>query len=160
MRNEPGQASAELRKLRTARGWTQAELADWVECDPTFISDIERGAAQLTLEFLTRIFEGLRNSPRPMQPAELFALNGGMSETSRARFRRSEFPNFGRAPHTLETTHNAQVALAEHEEGSGNRVLLGREDSNLRLADPESAALPLGHSPVRVGWASIIPSRA
>ena len=28
------------------------------------------------------------------------------------------------------------------------RTLLGREDSNLRLSDPESDALPLGHSPV------------
>src|SRR5688500_16592401 len=29
-----------------------------------------------------------------------------------------------------------------------NRVWLGRKDSNLRSPDPESGALPLGHSPI------------
>jgi hypothetical protein len=30
----------------------------------------------------------------------------------------------------------------------GQKLVLGRKDSNLRMADPKSAALPLGDSPV------------
>ena len=42
----------------------------------------------------------------------------------------------------------ARAALVQGLRGEEiERELLGREDSNLRLADPESAPLPLGHSP-------------
>jgi hypothetical protein len=38
-------------------------------------------------------------------------------------------------------------AVVEEERLEGKFVLLGRVDSNHRLPDPESGALPLGHSP-------------
>ena len=38
---------------------------------------------------------------------------------------------------------------ARHTAGRGTQYWLGRKDSNLRSPDPESGALPLGHTPAR-----------
>src|SRR5687767_1667421 len=46
---------------------------------------------------------------------------------------------------------NACPAEARHPEPTAREGWLGRKDSNLRIRDPKTRALPLGHAPVRLG---------
>lgn len=47
--------AANLRVLRTARGWSQEEFADRCELHRTYIGAIERGERNVTLTTLNRI---------------------------------------------------------------------------------------------------------
>lgn len=48
-----------LRELRTARGLTQAQLAELARTNKPFISNLERGLTTPTLGMLLRLAEGL-----------------------------------------------------------------------------------------------------
>jgi transcriptional regulator with XRE-family HTH domain len=51
-----------IRKLRKARGWTQAEMAELVGIDRSFLADVERGKRNLSILNLELIAKGLRVS--------------------------------------------------------------------------------------------------
>lgn len=49
-----------IRKLRKARGWTQAEMAEKIGLDRSFLADVERGKRNvsiLNLELIAHGFE-------------------------------------------------------------------------------------------------------
>jgi DNA-binding XRE family transcriptional regulator len=54
---------AHLRELRTARGLTQAELADLARTSKPFISNLERGLTTPTLGMLLRLADALDQRP-------------------------------------------------------------------------------------------------
>lgn len=54
---------AHLRKLRTARGMTQAQLAESARTSTPFISQLERGLTTPTLGMLLRLAEALGCRP-------------------------------------------------------------------------------------------------
>jgi transcriptional regulator with XRE-family HTH domain len=47
-----------LRALRVRKGWTQVELADYLGLDRGYISNIERGQRNITLETVQIIAQG------------------------------------------------------------------------------------------------------
>jgi transcriptional regulator with XRE-family HTH domain len=47
-----------LRALRVRKGWTQVELADYLGLDRGYISNIERGQRNITLETVQIIARG------------------------------------------------------------------------------------------------------
>jgi transcriptional regulator with XRE-family HTH domain len=47
-----------LRALRLRKGWTQVELADYLGLDRGYISNIERGQRNITLETVQIIAQG------------------------------------------------------------------------------------------------------
>jgi transcriptional regulator with XRE-family HTH domain len=47
-----------LRTLRVRKGWTQVELADYLGLDRGYISNIERGQRNVTLETVQIIAQG------------------------------------------------------------------------------------------------------
>jgi len=51
-----------IRKLRKVRGWTQAEMAEHVGIDRSFLADVERGKRNLSVLNLELIAKGLRVS--------------------------------------------------------------------------------------------------
>jgi transcriptional regulator with XRE-family HTH domain len=57
---------AHLRELRTARGLTQAQLADLARTSKPFISNLERGLTTPTLGMLLRLAEALHRRPSEM----------------------------------------------------------------------------------------------
>ncbi|HEV7426856.1 MAG TPA: helix-turn-helix domain-containing protein [Thermoanaerobaculia bacterium] len=57
---------AHLRELRTARGLTQAELADLARTSKPFISNLERGLTTPTLGMLLRLAVALDHRPSEM----------------------------------------------------------------------------------------------
>jgi transcriptional regulator with XRE-family HTH domain len=48
-----------IRKLRKKRGWTQAEMAERVGIDRSFLADIERGKRNVSIMNLSHISKGL-----------------------------------------------------------------------------------------------------
>jgi transcriptional regulator with XRE-family HTH domain len=54
---------AHLRELRTARGLTQAQLAELARTSKPFISNLERGLTTPTLGMLLRLAEALERRP-------------------------------------------------------------------------------------------------
>src|SRR5437899_2565095 len=50
-----------IRKLRKQRGWTQAEMAEKVGIDRSFLADVERGKRNISLLNLNVIALGLQN---------------------------------------------------------------------------------------------------
>ena len=52
-----------LRDLRTAKGWTQEELAFEVDLERTYISLLERGRGQPTLSAILQIADRIGTSP-------------------------------------------------------------------------------------------------
>lgn len=48
-----------LRRLRRERGWTQAELAARLDCDPTYISRIECGLMRAGVPILLTLHQRL-----------------------------------------------------------------------------------------------------
>jgi transcriptional regulator with XRE-family HTH domain len=52
-----------LRDLRTAKGWTQEELAFEVDLERTYISLLERGRGQPTLSAILQIADRIGISP-------------------------------------------------------------------------------------------------
>jgi transcriptional regulator with XRE-family HTH domain len=63
-----------IRELRNARGWRLEDLADRVGCSVTFVSDVERGVRELSLQWMKRFARVLK-----VQPADL------LSETDNSR---------------------------------------------------------------------------
>jgi transcriptional regulator with XRE-family HTH domain len=57
---------ANLKRLRTAKGWSQEEYAFEAGIHRTYISDIERGARNPTIEVLVKLA-----APFGVEPAEL-----------------------------------------------------------------------------------------
>jgi transcriptional regulator with XRE-family HTH domain len=57
-----------IREYRKARGWTQAELADRAGCSYVQVSDLERGAVQLTQHWMRRFAAALDVSPADLLP--------------------------------------------------------------------------------------------
>jgi len=51
-----------LRELRYKRGWSQEELADRMNSDRTYISDMERGLRNPSLKTLARLASTLRTT--------------------------------------------------------------------------------------------------
>ena len=51
-----------IRKLRKRRGWTQAEMAEKVGIDRSFLADVERGKRNISLLNLELIALGLQIS--------------------------------------------------------------------------------------------------
>lgn len=51
-----------IRKLRKARGWTQAEMAEKVGIDRSFLADVERGKRNVSILNLELIAEGFKVS--------------------------------------------------------------------------------------------------
>ena len=49
-----------IRKLRKRRGWTQAEMAEKVGIDRSFLADVERGKRNISLLNLELIAIGLQ----------------------------------------------------------------------------------------------------
>jgi transcriptional regulator with XRE-family HTH domain len=47
-----------IRKLRKARGWTQAEMAERVGIDRSFLADVERGKRNVSVLNLELIAKG------------------------------------------------------------------------------------------------------
>lgn len=48
-----------LRALRTDRGWSQEEFAHRAELDRTYVSGVERGVRNPTLDVITRLAQTL-----------------------------------------------------------------------------------------------------
>ena len=51
-----------IRRLRRARGWTQAVMAERVGIDRSFLADVERGKRNVSILNLEIIAKGLRVS--------------------------------------------------------------------------------------------------
>jgi transcriptional regulator with XRE-family HTH domain len=49
-----------ISKLRKKRGWTQAEMAERVGIDRSFLADVERGKRNISILNLELIADGLR----------------------------------------------------------------------------------------------------
>jgi transcriptional regulator with XRE-family HTH domain len=49
-----------IQKLRRKRGWTQAEMAERVGIDRSFLADVERGKRNISILNLELIADGLR----------------------------------------------------------------------------------------------------
>jgi transcriptional regulator with XRE-family HTH domain len=56
-----------VRQLRTARGWTQEELAARASLHPTYVGSVERGERNLGLDNLIKLARALG-----VRPGELF----------------------------------------------------------------------------------------
>ena len=54
------QVGQRLRHLRQVRGYTQEQLAERIEISPKYLSSIERGAENPTLNLLSRLAQGLQ----------------------------------------------------------------------------------------------------
>ena len=53
---------ARIGKLRRKRGWTQAEMAERVGIDRSFLADVERGKRNISILNLEIIADGLKVS--------------------------------------------------------------------------------------------------
>jgi transcriptional regulator with XRE-family HTH domain len=51
-----------IRRLRKKRGWTQAEMAERVGIDRSFLADVERGKRNISILNLEIIADGLKVS--------------------------------------------------------------------------------------------------
>src|SRR4028119_31385 len=72
---------AHLRERRTARGMTQAQLADSARTSTPFISQLERGVTTPTLGMILRLADALEC--RPSELIEIFDRRAGVSAQSR-----------------------------------------------------------------------------
>ncbi len=71
---------ARLRALRTDRGWSQEELAHRADLDRTYVSGVERGVRNPTLDVITKFADTLEVDvadlfPRPPRDADDSAGN-------------------------------------------------------------------------------------
>ncbi len=51
--------AANVRRIRKSKGWSQEKLAEMADLDRTYISGIERGLRNPTVEVLQRLAESL-----------------------------------------------------------------------------------------------------
>ena len=59
-----------IRELRTAKGWSQDDLASRVGCSKPQISDLERGKRGLDLDWMRRIADALDVTPADLLTAD------------------------------------------------------------------------------------------
>ena len=52
-----------LRRLRNEKGWSQEEFADRAGIHRTYVSDLERGARNPTIEVIERLAKPFKVSP-------------------------------------------------------------------------------------------------
>jgi transcriptional regulator with XRE-family HTH domain len=52
--------AANLRRLRTERGWSQEEFGDRAGIHRTYVSDLERAARNPTITIVERLAKGLK----------------------------------------------------------------------------------------------------
>lgn len=60
---------AQLREMRTAKGYSQESLANTCELDRTYIGGVERGERNISLVNIVRISQALGVSPRELMPS-------------------------------------------------------------------------------------------
>jgi transcriptional regulator with XRE-family HTH domain len=80
-RDEGAIFGAHLRKLRTARDMTQAQLAESARTSTPFISQLERGVTTPTLGMLLRLADALEC--RPSELVKIFDRGPHISPKSR-----------------------------------------------------------------------------
>jgi len=64
-----------IKALRKQRGWSQETLAERVGISTQYVSNIERGKENPTLDLLLRLAEGLRVSPADLFNFEVEGLD-------------------------------------------------------------------------------------
>ncbi len=76
------QLGQRLKHLRRVRGYTQEQLAERIDINAKYLSSIERGVENPTLELLSRLAQGLQ-----VEVYELFQgeLDAGQSDRLRQR---------------------------------------------------------------------------
>lgn len=68
---------AQLRALRNARGWSQEELAHRANLDRTYVSGVERGVRNPTLDVITKFARTLE-----VEVADLFPHSENVGGTT------------------------------------------------------------------------------
>jgi len=76
------QVGQRLRYLRRVRGYTQERLAERIDISPKYLSSIERGAENPTLDLLGRLAQGLQ-----VELYELFQVMPDVGQPDRLRQR-------------------------------------------------------------------------
>ncbi len=71
---------AQLRVLRTARGWSQEEFAHRADLARTYVSGVERGVRNPTLDVITKFARTLE-----VEVADLFPRSGNVAGTTADR---------------------------------------------------------------------------
>jgi transcriptional regulator with XRE-family HTH domain len=56
-------AALNIKKARTAKGWSQEELADRAEIHRTYVSGLERGVRNPTITVLAKVAKALTVTP-------------------------------------------------------------------------------------------------
>jgi transcriptional regulator with XRE-family HTH domain len=74
------QVGQRLKHLRRVRGYTQEQLAERIEISPKYLSSIERGAENPTLDLLGRLAQGLQ-----VELYELFQVTPDAGQPDRLR---------------------------------------------------------------------------
>jgi transcriptional regulator with XRE-family HTH domain len=74
------QLGQRLKHLRRLRGYTQEQLAERIDINPKYLSSIERGAENPTLDLLDRLAQGLQ-----VEMYELFQEEPDASQADRLR---------------------------------------------------------------------------
>jgi transcriptional regulator with XRE-family HTH domain len=69
-----------VKRLRQLRGYTQEQLAEHIEINPKYLSSIERGAENPTLDLLCRLAKGLQ-----VDLYEIFQFQEGVPPTQLRR---------------------------------------------------------------------------
>lgn len=76
------QVGQRLRHLRRVRGYTQEQLAERIDISPKYLSSIERGVENPTLDLLGRLAQGLQ-----VELYELFQVTPAAGQPDRLRQR-------------------------------------------------------------------------
>jgi XRE family transcriptional regulator, regulator of sulfur utilization len=78
--DERRQLGQRLKSLRLLRGYTQEQLAERIEINPKYLSSIERGVENPTLDLLCRLANGLQ-----VDLYELFQFEPDAAQPQRLR---------------------------------------------------------------------------
>src|ERR671924_840937 len=78
--DERKQLGQRVKHLRRLRGYTQEQLAERIDINPKYLSSIERGAENPTLDLLDRLAQGLQ-----VEMYELFQEEPDASQADRLR---------------------------------------------------------------------------
>lgn len=115
---------------REARGWMQKDLASMLGCDPSKISNLERGARQrVDLDFLTEVAAALGASV-----ADLMS-----GESADARDDSAEPVNMGRVMRALEDVTKAWLLREETERARQDNERLRLENDRIRTQQVDAA---------------------